>query len=74
MRGDWLSQLSGSAVPLSKIQSQIMRLLASHRDPKALWRVGHLAIGLAGRDCCQCTDYGIRHHFQRIDNGGLNLR
>ena len=31
----WRSRSSRPAVPLSKIQSDILRLLASHRDPES---------------------------------------
>ena len=32
---DWLNRSSGPAVPLSKIQTDILRLLAAHRDPES---------------------------------------
>ena len=32
---DWRSRLNGPAVPLSKIQIDVLRLLASHRDPES---------------------------------------
>lgn len=32
---DWRSRSSRTAVPLTRIQSQILRLLASHRDPES---------------------------------------
>jgi hypothetical protein len=35
MRGDWRSKSSGPVVPLTKIQSDILRLLASHRDAES---------------------------------------
>jgi hypothetical protein len=35
MRGAWRNRLSVRAVPLSKIQTGILRLLASHRDPES---------------------------------------
>lgn len=34
-RGTWRSRLSRRVVPLSKIQSDILKLLASHRDPES---------------------------------------
>src|SRR5512140_2736006 len=34
-RGVWPSRLSRPAVPLTKIQGDILRLLASHRDPES---------------------------------------
>ena len=34
-RGNWRSKSSGRAVPLSKIQTGILRLLAAHRDPES---------------------------------------
>jgi hypothetical protein len=33
--GDWRNRSSGRAVPLSKIQTDILRLLAAHRDPES---------------------------------------
>ncbi len=33
--GGWQNRLSGPAVPLSKIQTGILRLLAAHRDPES---------------------------------------
>ena len=35
MPGGWRKRSSGPAVPLSKIQTDILRLLASHRDPES---------------------------------------
>src|SRR5437868_13806688 len=32
---DWRKRSSGRAVPLSKIQTDVLRLLASHRDPES---------------------------------------
>src|ERR1022692_1676645 len=34
-RGGWGNRSKGLAVPLSKIQTEILRLLASHRDPES---------------------------------------
>ena len=33
--GGWRNRSSGPAVPLSKIQTDILRLLAAHRDPES---------------------------------------
>src|ERR1700730_15745584 len=33
--GGWRKRSSGPAVPLSKIQTEILRLLAAHRDPES---------------------------------------
>ncbi len=33
--GDWRSRSSGPAVPLSRPQTDILRLLAAHRDPES---------------------------------------
>src|ERR1700730_12704557 len=33
--GGWRNRSSGPAVPLSKIQTEILRLLAAHRDPES---------------------------------------
>jgi hypothetical protein len=33
--GDWRSKSSSSAVPLTRIQTDILRLLAAHRDPES---------------------------------------
>jgi hypothetical protein len=33
--GGWRSRSSGPAVPLSRIQTDILRLLAAHRDPES---------------------------------------
>src|SRR6266852_6138900 len=33
--GDWRNRSSRRAVPLSKIQTDVLRLLASHRDPES---------------------------------------
>ena len=33
--GGWRNGSSGPAVPLSKIQTDILRLLAAHRDPES---------------------------------------
>src|SRR5450631_553519 len=34
-RGSWRSRSNRRAVPLSKIQTEVLRLLASHRDPES---------------------------------------
>jgi hypothetical protein len=33
--GGWRNRSSGPAVPLSRIQTDILRLLAAHRDPES---------------------------------------
>jgi hypothetical protein len=35
MRGAWQSRLNRRVAPLSKIQTDILRLLASQRDPES---------------------------------------
>jgi len=34
-RGGWRNRSSGPAVPLSRVQTEILRLLAAHRDPES---------------------------------------
>jgi len=33
--GNWRNRSSGPAVPLSRVQTEILRLLAAHRDPES---------------------------------------
>jgi hypothetical protein len=41
MQGDWQNKLNALAMPLSSIQTDILRLLAAHATPKAMLLEAH---------------------------------